>query len=110
MLSLDAILFPVFMIKVGVKHMMFELKVKGKDDFTDVFVEFGEKRADVTSDDIGILESLVLQLSRSRYDALDAPRLEKFKMSTDNDLRLLPLSKEAQRQHIYRVSYQGRYL
>ena len=30
MLSLDAILFPVFMVRVGVKHMMFELQVKGK--------------------------------------------------------------------------------
>ena len=86
------------------------VKSKGKDDFIDVFVEFGEKRANVTSDDIGILESLVLQLSRSRYNVLDAPRLEKFKMSTDNDLRVLPPSKEALRQHIYRVSYQGGYL
>ena len=29
-LSLDVILFPVFMVRVSVKHMMFELKLKGK--------------------------------------------------------------------------------
>ena len=30
MLLLDVILFLVFIARVGVKHMMFELKVKGK--------------------------------------------------------------------------------
>ena len=57
-----------------------------------------------------MLESFVLQLYGSRHDTLGAARLDRFKKFTDNDLPLLPPSKEALRQHIYRVSYQAGYL
>ena len=36
--------------------------------------------------------------------------LTSFKKSTNNDLGLLPPSKEALHQHIYRASYQAGYL
>ena len=77
------------------------VKSERKDDFTDVFVELGEKPTNVTSDHIELLESFVLQLYGSRHDTLGAARLDKFKKSTYNDLRLLPPSKDALRQHLY---------
>ena len=40
-----------------------------------------------TSDHIDILENFMLQLNGSRHGTLDAARLDKFKKSTDNDLR-----------------------
>ena len=52
----------------------------------------------------------MLQLSGLRHNTLDAVRLDKFNKFADNDLRLLPPSKEALRQHIYRASYQAGYL
>ena len=57
-----------------------------------------------------MLENFTLQLSRLTHDTLSAARLDIFKKSTDNNLRLLPPSKEALRQHIYRLSYQAGYL
>ena len=57
-----------------------------------------------------MLWSFVLELHGSRPDTLGAPWLSKFKKSTDNNLRLLPASKEALCQHIYRASYQAGYL
>ena len=71
-------------------------------DFTDVFVEFGEKPTDVKSDH-NMLESFVLQLYGSRHDKLDAARHDKFMKFTINNLRLLPPSKEALHQHIARL-------
>ena len=52
----------------------------------------------------------MLQLNGSRHDTLGAARLDKFKESTDNNLRLLPPSKEELRQHIYHAFYQAGYL
>ena len=52
----------------------------------------------------------MLQLNGSRHDTLGAARLDKFKESTDNKLRLLSPSKEELRQHIYRAFYQAGYL
>ena len=86
------------------------VKSERKDDFPDVFVELGGKPTNATSDHIDLLESFVLQLYGSRHDTLGAARLDKFQKSTDNDLRLLPPSKDALRQHIYRTSYQAGYL
>ena len=54
-----------------------------------------------------MLESFVLELCGSRHDRLGTARIEKFKKSTDNDLRLLPPSKEALHQHIYCASYEA---
>ena len=86
------------------------VKNERKDDFADVFVELGEKPNDGTSDHINMLENFMLQLNRLRYDTFSAARFDKFKKSRDNDLRLLPPSKEPLRQHIYRASYQAGYL
>ena len=87
------------------------VKSERKDSFTDVELgEVGEKPTNVTSDHIDILVSFVLQLYQSKHDTLGSARLDKFKKSTENDLRLLPLSKDALRQHIYCASYQTRYL
>ena len=54
--------------------------------------------------------SYVLQLYVSKHDTLGAAQLDKFEKSTDKDLRLLPLSKDAPRQHIYCASYEAEYL
>ena len=56
-----------------------------------------------------MLKSFVLQLYGSRHKTLVNDRFGKFKTSTDNDLRLLPPSKEVIHQHIYRVSYLADY-
>lgn len=85
------------------------IKSEQKDDLT-VFIQLGEKPTNVTSDQIDMLESFVLQLYGSTYDKLGATRLDKFNKSTDNDFHSLPPSKEALRQHIYRASYQAGYL
>ena len=57
-----------------------------------------------------MLESFVLQRYRLRHDTIGDARLDKFKTSTDDDLLLLPLSREALRQNIYLASYQAGYL
>ena len=69
----------------------------------------GEKITDVASEHIDMLDSFVLQLFKLRDDTLRAARLDKLKKlrSTVKDLRLLPPSKEALRQHIYCASYQA---
>ena len=86
------------------------VKSERKYDFAYVFVELGEKPTNVTLDHSDLLESFVLQLYGSRHDTLGAARLDKFKKSTDNHLRLLPPNKDALRRHIYRASYQAGYL
>ena len=57
-----------------------------------------------------MLESFVVELYGSRPGTLVAAWLDKFKNSTDNNVRILPASKEALCQHIYRASYQAGYL
>ena len=52
----------------------------------------------------------MLQLNGSSHDTLGATRLDIIQKSTNNDLGLLPPSKEALHQHIYRASYQAGYL
>ena len=86
------------------------VKSQRKDDFTDVFVEFGENPTDRTSDQIDMLKNSVLQLNGLRHDTLGPARLDKFKKSTDNDFRLIPPSKEALRQYFYRAFFQAGYL
>ena len=94
------------MVRVSVKHMMFRLKEKGKW-FHRCFSRAWQKPTNVTSNHIDILVSFVLQLYVWKHDTLGAARLDKFEKSTDDDLRLLPLSKDAPRQHIYCASYQA---
>ena len=86
------------------------VKSERKVDFLDVFVELGEKPTDVTSDHIDMLGSFVLQLYGSRHGELGASLLDKLKRSIDNDLCLLPPSKEALCQHIDCASYLLGYL
>ena len=81
-----------------------------KDYLTNTFIQLGEKPAEVTPDQIDILESYVLELYGSKHDTLGATRLDKFNKSSDNNLRTLPPSIGALRQHIYRSAYQAGYL
>ena len=105
MLSLDVIVFCSFYSKGKCKVYDVWAKSERKDDFTDVFVELGEKPTNVTSDHIDLHKRFFLQLYGSRHDTLS-----NFKKSTYNDLHLLPPSKDTLRQHIYRASYQAGYL
>ena len=86
------------------------LKSSQKDDLTEVFIQLGETPAEVTPNMMNVLESYVLDLYGSKHTTLGAARLDKFNKSTVNDLRSLPSSKEARRQHALRASYQARYL
>ena len=72
-LSLNVILFPVFLVRVSVW-----VNIERKDDFTDFFVEFGEKPTDGTSGHIDMLENFMLQLSGMTHDTLGAARLDIF--------------------------------
>ena len=57
-----------------------------------------------------LLENYVLELYGCRDISLAAARLDKFNKSNDNDLRSLPPSKDALRQHVLRACYQAGYL
>ena len=107
--SLDVIVFPGFMLRVSVKHMIFGLKVKGKL-ISLMFSGSLGKPTNVTSDRIDMLGSFVLQLYGSRHGELGASLLDKFKKSIDSDLCLLPPIKKALCQHIDCASYQPGYL
>ena len=86
---------------------MLGLKLKGKM-ISWMFLSSWGKHTSATSN--VILQSFMLQLYGLKHDTLGAARLSKLKKSIDNDLRLLPPSKEAPHQHIYRTSYQAGYL
>ena len=86
------------------------LKSSQKDDLTQVFTQLGETPAKVAPNMMNVLESYVLDLYGSKYTTLGAPRLDKFNKSTANNLRSLPPSKEALRQHGLQASYQAGYL
>ena len=92
------ILFLVSLVSVSVKHVKF--KSERKDDFTDVFVQLGDNSTNGASDHIDILENFMFQLNGLGHGTLDAAPLEKLKKSTDNDLCLLPPSKETLSQRI----------
>ena len=54
---------------------------------TDVFSEFGNKPSRLSLDQINALEKFVLEIYAVRkVDSLTQARLDKFMMSTDNDL------------------------
>ena len=54
------------------------VNIERKDDFTDFFIEFGEKPTDGTSGHIDMLENFMLQLSGLTHDTLGAARLDIF--------------------------------
>ena len=86
------------------------LKSSQNDDLIEVFIQLGETPAEVTPNMMNVLESYVLDLYGSKHTTLGAARLDKFNKSTANDLRSLPPSKEALRQHVLQASYQAGYL
>ena len=78
---------------------------------TDVFSELGNKPSRLSLDPINALEKFVLEIYAVRkVDSLTQARLDKFMMSTDNDLRKLPHSPEALIHHTKRACYQAGYL
>ena len=81
-----------------------------KDELTEVFIQLGKSPAEITSDQIDILERYMLEVYGSRATSLADARLDKFNKSTDNDLRSLPPSRDALRQHVLRAAYQAGYL
>ena len=57
------------------------------------------------------IENVVLELyALSKVDSLTEGRLDKFTMSTDNDLRKLPPGRDALTLHTKRACYQAGYL
>ena len=57
------------------------------------FSELGNKPSRLSLDQINVLEKFVLEIyTVPKMDSLIRARLDKFMMSTDNDLRKLPPS------------------
>ena len=82
-----------------------------KDELTALFSKLGDKPAALVNDQIDLLETFVLELyGLSREDTLLQGRLNKFTMSTDDDLRKLPPGRDALTEHIKRACYQAGYL
>ena len=86
------------------------VKSERNNNFTGIFVELGEKPTNVTNDYIDMLVSLCC--SCTDRDTKHSVLLDwtNSNKSTDNDLRLLPPSKNALRQHSFRASDQAGYL
>ena len=101
-LSLDMILFPVFMVRVSVKHMVFGLNVKGKMISLTVSSSLGKNHAHVQEFYVA-----AIRIETWHTRCRSTWQIQK---SADNDLRLLPPSKEALHQYIYCASYQAGYL
>ena len=82
-----------------------------KDVLTNVFSEFGKKPSRLSLDQINVLETFALEIYAVRkVDSLTQAHLDRFMMSTDNDLRKLPPSQEALIHHTKRACYQAGYL
>ena len=82
---------------------------------TDVFSRLGNKPDCISEDDLDILESFVIELyllsvQNNPPASLGSMRLENFRSSADDDLRKLPPSRGALREHAKRASYQAGYL
>lgn len=80
-----------------------------RDEFTNVFKELGNQPMEITSAQIGKIEEYV-QMLYGFDSTLAADRLNKFRKSTDDDLRKLPPSKDALLQHAKRACYQAGYV
>ena len=81
-----------------------------KANLTEVFIQLGESPVEITPEQMDVIESYMLELYGSRAITLVNARLDKFNKSTDNDLRSLPPSKDALRQHVLRACYQAGFL
>ena len=67
---------------------------------TKASTELGKKPSRLSLDQINVLEKFVLEIyTVPKMDSLIQARLDKFMMSTDNDLRKLPPSREALIHH-----------
>ena len=67
-----------------------------KDVLTNVFSELGSKPSRLSLDQINMLEKFVLEIYAVRkVESLTQASLDKFMISTGNDLRKLPPSREA---------------
>ena len=84
-----------------------------KHIYTEVFSRLGNKPEFISEEDLDILERFVIELyllsvhQNTSPSSLAYMRLENFKSSADNDLRKLPPSREALREHAKRASYQA---
>ena len=83
---------------------------KQKDELTLLFSELGKEPNDITSTQIDKLEKYVLDMYDIREDTLTNGRIDRFKMSTDNDIRKLPPCKDALLQYTKRACYQAGFL
>ena len=83
---------------------------KQKDELSLFFSELGKEPNDITSTQIDKLEKYVLDLYNIREDTLAKGRMDRFEMSTDNDIRKLPPCKDALLQHTKRACYQAGFL
>ena len=81
-----------------------------KDEMTELFTQLGKSPSDVTDNQMSLLERYILELYGSRASSLGSARLDRFNKSSDNDLRALPPSRDALRQHVLRACYQSGYL
>ena len=73
--------------------------------------ELGNKPSRLSLDQINVLEKFVLEIYAVRKVAsLTQARLDKFLMSTGNDLRKLPPNRQALIHHTKRTCYQAGYL
>ena len=77
-----------------------------KDEITSVFTKLRDQPPLITDIEMNILEQFVIEIysvSKSfKYPSLGEMRLQKFITSTDNNLRNLPLSRDALLQHAKR--------
>ena len=86
-----------------------------KGEITDVFTRLGDEPSIISDGDLNILEYFVCHMysSKKRCQAeinINEMRLKKFKLSSNNDLRIVPPSKNALLQHVKRACYQAGYL
>ena len=82
-----------------------------KDVLSNLFSELGNKPSRISLDQINMLEKFVLEIYAVRkVDSLTQARLDKFMMSTDNDLQKLLPSREALIHHTKLACCQAGYL
>ena len=84
-------------------------KAENKDEFTTVFKDLGNQPEEITAMQLDKIEDYIKLLYGSD-GFLGADRLNKFRKSTDDDLRKLPPSREALFQHAKRSCYQAGYV
>ena len=108
--SLDVTLYQFFFQRQmqGVGGMTLK---EQKDLLTIVFSDLGNKPPALSLDQINLLEKFVFEIYAVRkVDSLTQARLDKFLMSIDNDLRILPPRREALIHHKKQACYQAGYL